>query len=434
MKKIYFQQTILATFISCFAINAQSVMTADEALKLGLQKNFDIVVAKNEAEADSIFNTRGEAGMLPSVSINGNIGTTNSSIHQRYASGTDITSPNAGSTSYGASIVLNWTLFDGTKMFVTKQKLAAIQQQGEYEYRTHVLNTSALILNSYYNAVLQKQKLNGINEVIKANEERFKITDSRFTAGSGPKTDLNLAKIDLNTQRQNQIVQQELLNAAKRALNLFFARDVNTPLDVVDSLTAGPLPDRAQLEQKMYDSNPQLLAFKSQVQIADLSIRENKSQRYPRVNAYAGYGYAHNENSAGFSLLNESYGWQTGLTIAIPLYQGGSVSRRIDVAMLEQENAQFRFEQAKQQSAFELHNTLATYDSRLAMIALEKENVLLARENMNLALERLRLGQTNGFEVQQAQIALSASLMHVADLQYELKTADINLHRLAADL
>jgi outer membrane protein TolC len=429
MKKL-----LLAVFFPC-ALAAQSgVMTADDALQAGLRNNYNIIIARNEAQADSIFNSPGEAGMLPSVWVNGTLGINRNNIHQVYTNGTEITSPNAGTNNMGASIVLNWTLFDGTRMFVTKERLSVIQQQGEFEFRSEVLTTSADILYAYYDVVRLKQKLNATDEVIRANEERLKITNARFTTGLGPKTDLNQAKIDLNTQLELRMSLQEVMAASKRSLNTLLAREANTQFDVLDSIPAAPIPDRAQLEQKMLSSNPQLLAFKSQVRINELAMREYRTQYYPRVVGQTGYNFNRSTNTAGFSLFNQSYGWNAGLTLSIPIYQAGTVKRRVAVSALEMESAQLRFQQASLDASLQLQNALNSYDTRAAMIALEKENVALSRESMNLSLERLRLGQSTAFEVQQAQISLANSLSRLADLQFELKTADVNAHMVAADI
>ncbi|HLG38263.1 MAG TPA: TolC family protein [Chitinophagaceae bacterium] len=428
------RKLIFIFFLPVIAQAQVPLLTAEEALKTGLKNNFNIIVARNDAEADSIFNSPGEAGMLPSIWLNAGAGINRNSIRQKFVNGTEISSPDAGSQNLNASVVLSWTLFDGAKMFVTRQKLSTVQVQGELEFRAAVLNTSAQILSTYYDAVRQKQKLLAVSELIKASEERLKITRSRFESGLGPKTDLNQAKIDLNLERAKQLEQQEMLSTSKRTLNLALGRDIAIIFEVIDSIPEKALSDRAQLEQKMLSANPELQSFHSQLLIAQLGMREYRTQYYPRLSMQAGYGFNFSQSTAGFSLYNQSNGWQTGLTLAIPIYQAGMVRRRVAVSSLEMHSTEMQFKQANLEASLQLQSDLAGYDTRNAMITLEKENVNLARENMNLSLERLRLGQTTSFEVQLAQISLSGALLRLADLQYELKSAEINIHRLAAEL
>ncbi|HTL80847.1 MAG TPA: TolC family protein [Bacteroidia bacterium] len=414
-------------------ISAQ-VLQPEDALRIGLQNNYNIVIAKDAMQADSILNAAGEAGMLPTVSLAGGLGINQNNIHQKYANGNEFISPNAGTNTLNASVLLNWTLFDGTKMFVTKEKLSDQQLYGTLGYRTEVLQTSASILLAYYDVIRNKQKLNAVNEVITQNTERLKINEVRMSSGLGAKTEVNQAKIDLNGANEEKFSAGELLDEAKRKLNTLLARDVNTAFDVPDSVADRPSPQLAALTQKMNSANPDLLALKTQVDISKLVLRESRTAYYPKLSAQAGYNFLHTENTAGFSLYNQSYGWQTGLTLSVPLYQAGKTKRQVEVSRLEVTDAESRLQQATLEANLELQNAFSLYTAKSEMIKLEKENAALARENMQLALERLRDGQGTALEVQQAQITLSTTLSRLADLQYELVESDIDLHLIASDL
>jgi outer membrane protein len=419
-------------FLFPAAITAQ-VLTADEALKIGMKNNYDILVAKNQAEADSIMNAAGEAGMLPTIALNGGVGLSQGNINQVFVNGNEFSSTN-NATNLNAGIALSWTLFDGTRMFVTKRKLEQVQLLGNYLFREQVLNTGGDILLAYYDIVRQKQQIDATDEIIRYNEERVKILEARMTAGVIAKPDVLLAKIDLNVQKENRLRLQLLLGEAKRRLNLVLARDVMTPFEVTDSIPLSPIAGREQLEQRMYAANPTLMAFKAQVEITKLAYREATSQYWPRVTLNAGYNFIRSQNTAGFSLYNQNYGWNTGLTVSIPLYQAGRVNRERGVAALNIESAEYRLQQASFTASLALQNALNVYDSYSQSLALEEENRDMAREAMQLSLDRLRLGHGNALEVAQAQATLAASLFRLSGFQYDLKSAEINVHRQAAEL
>ncbi len=428
MKKYFFLILLSPAFLGA------QVLTADDALHIGLKNNFDILVAKNQAEADSIMNTIGEAGMLPTVSLSANYTFNSNDIHQKYSSGSEITKKNVAGDNLNPGIALNWTLFDGTKMFVTKNKLEQIDMLGQYQFKTQVLNSSRDILLAYYDIVRQKEQLNATNEIIKYNEERVTITQTRLDNGLGPKTDLLQAKIDLNVEKETKINQELLLAEAKRNLNTIIARDVNTLYDVEDSIPLSTLSDRTQLEQKMYAANPDLLAFKTQVEISKLAYKETKSYYYPRIGFVAGYNFNQTENAAGFTLLNQAYGWQTGLTFSMPIYQAGKQNHQVEIAQMNIESSEFRFQQATLASSLQLQNAFSIYDSNTQELELEKQNETMARENMELALQRLKLGQGTALDVSLAQSTLSSALFRLTGFEYNVKSSEINVHRQAADL
>src|SRR5665213_2902522 len=167
MKKYFFLLLFFSRFLS-----AQTILTADDALHIGLKNNFDILIAKNQAEADSILNTFGEAGMLPTLSLNATTVFNDNDIHQKYSSGSEITKKNVSGNNINPGIALNWTIFDGTKMFVTKNKLDQIEMLGDFQFKAQVLNTTSDILLAYFDLVRQKEQLSATNEIIKYNVER----------------------------------------------------------------------------------------------------------------------------------------------------------------------------------------------------------------------------------------------------------------------
>src|SRR6267378_1109451 len=107
IKKIFLSLFLLPVFVA-----GQSLLSSEDALRIGLKNNFDILIAKNQAEADSILNTAGEAGMLPSLSLNATAVYNSNNIHQKYSNGSEITKTNVAGSNLNPGIALSWTLFD----------------------------------------------------------------------------------------------------------------------------------------------------------------------------------------------------------------------------------------------------------------------------------------------------------------------------------
>ena len=187
---------------------AQNVLSLDQVVNTALKNNFDILVARNDADIARINNTRGNAGMLPTVNLNGSGEYSLNNINQKNSSGTITKYSSQSSTTLGANAQLAWTLYDGGKMFVTKNKLNEIQALGELQFQTKVLETMYNVIAAYYDIVRQKQQLVSINEAIRYNKERVIIAETGFNAGTLVKTDLLQAKIDLNVEKEKAISQQ----------------------------------------------------------------------------------------------------------------------------------------------------------------------------------------------------------------------------------
>ena len=249
MKKIIIS---IAIFLgSFFSTQAQQVLTANDAVGIALKNSYDILVAANDAAIDKANNTPGNAGMLPNIAITGSDNVSINNTKQTYFNNTEASSTNARSNSFNANIELNWTLFDGGKMFVTKQKLQEIDALGEIQYKERVLQTVSDVILAYYNVVKQRQQLISINEVINYNMERVKILQTSFNAGNTAKTNLLQAQIDLNVFHENSIEQKRVISDTKKTLNQLLSRDINTEYEVTDTIETSYIPNTQDLIQKL---------------------------------------------------------------------------------------------------------------------------------------------------------------------------------------
>jgi outer membrane protein len=429
-----FNSCIYILIVSFNVAQAQQLMTPEEAVSIALKKNYDILVAKNDAEAAKINNTAGNAGMLPDLAVTATDNYAVNNVYQKLTSGSEIKSSDANSNSFNSGIELNWTLFDGGKMFITKNKLNEIQTLGEIQFRDQVLQTVYNVIVAYYDVVRQKQQLVSINEVINSNLERVNILQTSFTAGLSPKTNLLQAQIDLNVYRESAINQQAAIIASKRNLNQLLSRDANTIFEVADSIPLNYVPDKNELSQKLYSNNISVLSLKKQVDVATLSLKEFKTNRLPKVFFNAGYNFYRSNNSSGSVLINRTFGPQLGGTISIPLYQSGNAKRQIETAKLHLTSTEYGLEDIKLQVNRELQNTLTIYENQQQLLEIEKSNTDLAKENLNISMARLRLGQTTSLELHQAQENFVDSQTRLINFEYNLKVAETKLKQLLSGL
>ncbi|MBP1672841.1 MAG: outer rane efflux protein [Bacteroidetes bacterium] len=426
--------SLLFLFMTFFIANAQKIMTVEEAVSLALKNNFDIIVAQNNVDIAKTNNTPGNAGMLPNVRLIGSGYYELNNVNQILSSGTENAYPSQAATSLNAGVELSWTLFDGGKMFVTKNKLNEIQTLGEIQFKEKVLQTVSLVISVYYDIVRQKQELIAINEVINFNTERVKIAQSSIVAGSFTKTDLLNAQIDLNVARENAIKQQYTIDATKRKLKELLTLNLDADFEVVDSITVTFVPDKNDLMQQLNSSNTTLLFYQKQTDIARLTMKENTRTYWPLISLSGGYYWNQAYASMGSILNNRSLGPQVGGSIVIPLYSSGETKRKVSIAKIQVQSSELELEQVKLQMNMELENLLSEYNVQTKLLEIEKENNALAKENLDLSLERLRLGQTTSLEVHQAQENYIQSSTRLLNFEYALKIVEIKIKQLISTL
>ena len=434
MKKRLTMFTLMLFCLAAASAQNLKLLTVEEAVGIAMKNNFNLMVAQNNADIARINNTTGNAGMLPTVGLNGTDNYSLSNVSQKYVNGTTIEKTNGYTNSFNAAVALNWTLFDGTKMFITKNKLGQIEKLGEIQFRDMVQQSVYNVIVAYYNVVSQKQQLESINEVMAYNVERVKILQKSFDAGLGRKTDLLQAKIDLNVNRELEINQQTVIKTSKHNLNELLSRDPQTPFEVGDSIPLAYTPDAKDLLQKLYSMNTGVLSYQKQADIAALSTRELKTLYLPRLNFNAGYNFLQGNSNASQQLSNRSYGPVVGGSLIMPFYQAGNVSRQVKSAKILETSARLNLESIKLQVNTELQRSLTEFEDQQQLLKFERENYSLAKENLNISLERLRLGQTTALEVKQASESFGNCLGRLVVFKYNLKVAETRLKQLVAGL
>jgi outer membrane protein TolC len=411
-----------------------SLLTADEAVRIALANNFDIRIGQADAAVAHLNNTKANAGMLPTINLVAGDNFTVSAFQQQLANGNEFNELGAVFNTVNAGVQLGWTLFDGRVMYITKDRLAAQEQQGILNLQAVVQNSTAAVLQTYYGIAASRQQERSIEEVIALNEERLRIAEARLAAGFATQPDALQARIDLNRQRGDLLAQQNTTRTTKRALNRLLARDSETPFSVVEELDNLYVPDREALLGGLQTANPELLSLQMSEQIAAYQVGEAEGRRKLRLTTNSTLSAQRTDNTSGFLLNNTQSGLTLGLGLVYPLYDGGLLKSRADAARVGAERAALQTEARKLELTAALDNQLSDYQTQQAILAYEEENVGNARESLNISTERFRLGQTNSLEVQQAQSTFEQTLGRRNLVRFNLKQAEVQLRLLAGQL
>jgi len=428
MKRIL---TSLFLIVVATTVSAQSQMTLENAIDTALKNNFDIRISRTASAIAEANNTAGNAGMLPTVSVISSVGI--DQTDQRTNNGGSVTTSAYSFVSGHAYVQLNWTLYDGGKMFVTRQKLRETSSLGDIRFNETVQAKMYEVVGAYYDLIRLKQQLRSVQQTIRYNQERVTIAQAGFTAGSLSKPDLLQAKTDLNGVLETAITQEFAIREGQRYLNALLARNTETPLIVGDSIPDNYQPNREDLIRQLNASNVSLLAFQKQVEINRLALKETKSYYLPRFDVNANY------TISGTRQIS-SVGSSSSLTpnvsgsLTIPIYQAGENNRKKRVAELTVESSQSDLENLKLQLNLALQNALNDFDNQKALLKIEEENNLMTKEYLEISIQRLKLGQTNSLEVHLAQETFMNSNTRLIDYRFGLKLAETKLRQLVSAL
>jgi len=431
--KILFRSLIF--FFFCITnINAQEVLTIEEAMKIALENNFEIKIAKNNTKISETNVTIGNAGMLPvaTASVTDNNSITNSSQTRQDGTSTSLDNAKNNSLNYGVS--LGWTVFDGMKMFARLDQLKELQKLGDAQLKQTILFKIAQVNSSYYDLVQQQQQLSALDTTIVISQQRLKLAQNRFSIGKASKLEVLNAQVDLNSDQVAMLRQKESYANAKILLNQYLARDPKIDFRVTDLVTVDNslvLADLMELAQKQ---NPGLEAQIINKRIAELQLKQVKADRYPVVNLTSGYNFAESQSSLGFTSSASSRGLSYGFNASLNIFDGFNQHRNEKVAKLEIENSQIAIEQQNMILNTQLSTAFQTYLTNLELIDLEEDNEAIARQNLEITLDKFKIGTITTLDFRTAQLNYVNAKVRYSNAQYVAKLSEIALKELAGNM
>ena len=317
-----------------------SKLTIDEAIRIAVEKNFDVEIERNAQQIGTINNNWGTAGLLPTISATSTIGIASNNLEQRLTNGTTIKRNGAILRNLNAGFAVSWRVFDGMRMFATKRRLEELEKIGELSFRSQVNTTVFNVIAAYYQIVQLNQQKKALQATIKFFEERKQIAESRFTIGTAPKTDFLQAEVDLNQQKGNLLAVENSIRIAKADFNNLLARKPETVFEVMDVIEPDAGLTFAALVTKSQNDNYDLLLAQSNLSVLVQQKREIISQRLPSVTLNGNFNLSQSRNDAGFTLFNRNLGPNGNIGVAIPIFQGGNIKRQEQVADINIKNQQ----------------------------------------------------------------------------------------------
>lgn len=417
-----------------FSVFAQQQLTLEMAIDSALKNNFDIRIARNNAEINKINNNYGIAGGLPSINAAVSDNASLYNIHQEYSDGTVSNVNNSFGNNLGAEITVGITLFNGFKVLSTKKRLNYLQDQGFLELNHEVQNTLAAIMLNYYDIIRQERYLKIINTTIDISQKKSEIINERKNVGLANDADVMQAQIDLNICKQNYSSQQLVVENSKTELQQLMSVKQFQPVIIDDSTINIDTEIQRDSVLVFIKDNYQYLSAEQQIKINEQLAKEVRAQRYPSLQLNTSYDFNYNQNNKAYASLYRNYGPYAGLNLKIPIFNGGTYRIKQKEALLNISNARLQKENLMNDLTSSALKTYQTYKNTLTQLASQQSSYELSEKLMDLVLQKFQLNQSTILDLKAAQQSYENSAYLLVNLQYQAKIAEIELKRLTSNL
>lgn len=418
------------------ACEAPAPLTLRKCLEIGLEQNYDVRIVRNEERINDNDATAGNAGMLPEIGLSaGYSGTLDNDRTTTPRDGDAMSESGVYDQTASVGLAVNWTLFDGFRIRTNYKRLKEMQQMGALKTRITIEDFMASLTAEYYNYIQQTLRLQNFRYAVGLSRERLRITEARVQVGNFSRLDLLQARVDFNADSSKYMSQHELVTASRIRINELLANEnLDEKLCICDTLIrVNSTLEWDTLLEKTLSANASLLMAEHDNTLAELDLKTVQARNYPYVNLTTGYGYSHNRYGSGTNRSRGTLGLNAGVQVGFTIFDGNR-RREQRNARIGIDNARLTRQRLEQSLRADLSNFWQAYRNNLEVILLEEENLIAAKENYEIAMERYLLGDLPGIEMREAQKSLLDAEERILTAQYNTKLCEISLQQISGNV
>lgn len=419
-------------------LRGQETTTIDlpGCISVGLKNNFNIMIAlNNQFIADNNF-TPGNAGFLPEVTFTNRFAGTINTTNQELSDGAETSAKGVHNITNATGINLGMTIFRGFQVQTTYRKLEEIKKVGELNTQMAMENLLAGIASEYFFFVEQLSLYRNLDYAVTLSRERVRIDEQRYLLGSSSKMDLLQSIVYFNSDSSRLDRQKEVLRASQVRLNeLMASPDLGMaiiPRDTVIGVSEN-LKYKELLELTLLNNTSLRIAARQQ-RISNLDYKIISSRNYPYLTASTGYSYNYYGYEASSVQNQQVHGMNYGFTLGLDVFDGLNRKREQANARLEIKNREYQYREIEQEVKADLLTIFYGYENNLRLLRLEEQNLAVARENLEIAMERYKLGSLAGLELREVQKSLLDAEERMISAKYLTKIAEISLMQISGKI
>jgi len=417
---------LLTLFISA-SILPQEKLTLEKAINIALNKNSTLIKSENQIESFESGVQAAYGNFLPTLGANANWQWSKTDQQGLYVD------PNTGQVidgsqqlrSYNVGIGSDWVLFNGLSNLASlsrsKDELESAQLTLERLKQDIVYQTMSL----YYQVVYNSQLLNVKKDDLKWNEKNLETIKERNRLGAATLADVYQQEVAKGNAELELIRTENQLETTKKDLLFYLGIDVLEEFTFTDTLTSIDteiLNSNLLAEyQDMIGLVTNALNQRLDYQSAKLNFESSKegvtvaqSGHWPSLVASGNYSWF----GTTVDNIDENKNLQFGLNLNIPIFEGWSVSERVQIAEVQSKNSGIELSDLERQIKKEIKTNFLDLQAAQKALVVSEKNISAARENLKIEEEKYALGAGKLLDVLIANSRYTSALSDLLNSQF----------------
>ncbi len=412
---------------------AQKIYQLSDWVQLSIDNSFqykNLQLLQRIAENN---NKWGEAGLLPSI----NLSLAQVNNYNRINNPTSfLNGANVIGTNNTLGVDLQWTLYEGGKVKLNKNRLELFTEQTQWDASYFLDQLLSQISKAYYTALIQKKKIQFLEQNLQLTNEKLNYVLAKNEYGQAGSFDL-LQLFDARLSDSIQlIIQTNQYELSLQNLLLLAGLDPNEKVEIDTKL---PLVfDQREFNDYLESMKKNNFLFKQeQVKkaLVDLEYSIQKTALYPKITLSSNISEQFNLTRVSGKEPLIADEWKGGSTFngglnfnfIYPLYNGGKIRRAIANAQIKREIAENQYLDLERKLSQSLQIAFKQYKNLSQIFTFSNRLIENSKKNLEIASERFSSGLLNYYAFRTIQAAAIKTELLYLDAYLNVKNAEVEL-------
>lgn len=405
----------------------QKELSASQAVFTALENNYQILISEKQLEISDKNNKWSEAGLFPTVNLTaGQQNTIQDNTNNPFT----FTPGIILNQSLSPTLSANWNIFSGFKVKMSKQRLEQLEVQSANNAIAIIETTIQDVLKTYYNAQLQKDRLNLFGEIMELSRKRYKYYELKEKYSSSSSLELLQFRNQYLTDSTNFLLQKISFDNSIRNLKLMMndSTEMNQQYVLTDNIDiAIGVLDFDNAKDEMLANNQNLKNQYVSLELQKTNTSLQRSFLYPTLDLQLGvnpsWANIREIKNNSFEANTTGLVYYGNFNLRYTLFNNWKTKRAVEVSKIQEEIADLNIESMKLTLSNNLQNLIETYQVRSQLANISEENLIYAKKAFELAEKRFELGSMNSIDLASFQNSYQNTMIqHYQNLYNKLDT------------
>ena len=416
---------------------AQEILTTDQAVKLTLENNLDILVSENVLEISKNNSSILNSDYLPIINAESSFAKNKADVDIDTPGGLSGEIEERDEEAESARLNVIYYLVDGNGRRFNYKKSKELFNRTKLEVREIIENTLLQLFTIYFDFARLTREQEILKNTLDISLERLERVKTKYKFGQSTSLEVSSAEVDKNTDSLNYLNIMKVLSNTKRDLNLIMNIDLESNFEVDEEVSFVNLLEIEKFYNSGLSNNTMYQILNIDVEISSLELKAIKSTYLPVVQLTGSYGWNENINTNPYGLYNKFVQTGTvygGVDITLPIFNGGKRITATKNARLNVENSKIQKNKNELEIIKNIRNAYETYKNNLFLLKIQEKSYQTSKLSYSKFEENYSLGLVSSIEFRQAQTNLLKAELSLNNSTYETKISELVFLKLTGEI